>query len=49
MREKNKKYLSTFWRKKSIKISNKNLVIKNNHRIFVKSNRKRFMFFEIEL
>ena len=36
MREKNKKSLSTFWRKKSIKISDKNLVVRNNRRIFVK-------------
>ena len=48
MREKKLKFLSTF-REKSIKISLTNLVVRNFHLIFVESNRKRFMFFEIEL
>lgn len=39
MREKKfKKSLSTFLEKKDIKISDKNLVIRNSHRIFVKQS-----------
>jgi hypothetical protein len=36
MREKKLKISLNFLEKKSIKISDKNLVVKNNHRIFVK-------------